>query len=150
MRNVPPISRSWTMFMCRPSSRQRAVTAAPSSGEPSFVVAVEHELEPLHEAAAADVADDRVAVRQLAQPGVQRLALPRAARRCPRLEDVHDGQADGATSGSQTWVVKNRYPRSKARSSISALVTTAASGRPAPSVLDSVRMSGTTPSCSKA
>ena len=55
-----------------------------------------------------------------------------------------------ATSGSDTCVVKKRYPASKARSSISALVTTAESGSPAPSVLESVRMSGTTPSCSNA
>ena len=30
MRKTPPIPGSWTMFMCRPSSRQCRVTAAPS------------------------------------------------------------------------------------------------------------------------
>ena len=66
------------------------------------------------------------------------------------LQHVEHGEADRASSGSATCVVKNKNPRSCAACSISALVSTAASGRPAPSVLDRVRMSGTTPSRSKA
>ena len=111
---------------------------------------VDDELEALQQPAAADVADRpcvpvlRAASRpsrryapSSAGPLVElRRAAARRARCCrPRRR-----------SGSDTCVVKNRKPRSWARCSISALVTTAASGSPAPSVLDRVRMSGTTPS----
>ena len=71
-----------------------------------MVVAVEHELEALHQPAAADVADDRVAVGQLAQAGVQQLAL----RRHARADAVGSSTSStvmptAATSGSETCVV---------------------------------------------
>ena len=97
IRNVPPMPGSCTTFMCRPSSRQRRVTAAPSSSRPCLVVAVDDQLEALQQATAADVADDLVPVAELA---AGRRAGTRPARRGPHvqlvaLQHVEHGVADG-------------------------------------------------------
>ena len=57
-------------------------------------LAVEHDLEALHQPAPADVADDGVAVLQLAQPGLQQVALGGDGGADAVLEDVEHGVAD--------------------------------------------------------
>ena len=112
-------------------------------------LAVEHDLQALHEPAPAHVADDRVPVLQLAQAGLQDLALGRDAGADAVLEHVEHGVAD---RGDERVVDVGRVEEEVALVGAGldlVVVTTAASASPAPSVLDIVMMSGTTPSRSK-
>ena len=107
MRNTPPMPRSAVMFIDRPSSKQRRVIAAPSSGLGFFDSLSVTTSRPDEQAPPAHVADAVVALAQLAEPGHQSCA----GLRRPRRETVAQRRPrspsgpTAAGSGSETCVV---------------------------------------------
>ena len=101
--------------MCRPSSEHRRVTAAPSrSASPSPLV---HQFQPDQQPAAAHVADHRGAARRARRARRAAASPSSGARRSSRSRPSTSRTVlpTAAGSGSLTWVVKNRNPRSWAR-----------------------------------
>ena len=96
MRNVPPIPGSCTMFMCRPSSTQRRVTAAPSRSAPPLGRSSDTSSTPDQQAPPPDVADHLVPQRELVQAAAQPVAELAGAQVEPvALQHVQHGVADG-------------------------------------------------------
>src|SRR5882757_8472078 len=110
-------------------------------------------VQPAIQAGGRDLGPEGVGRRLARLVGDQFHALQQAAARSTSpslLTTVSTVRATAAARGSDTCVVKNRNPRSWQTLSISSLVTTAATGSPAPRVFDSVSRSGMMPSCSNA
>ena len=153
MRNVPPmLAQLDDVHVQAELEAARGDRARRARASSALVSRSSTSSRPCMQAAAADVADDRRGgPASSRRPVAQQRAL-RAPRRAPtpscehvehRVADRGDQRVGRRASCRRGSRARGRAPRSRA------LVTTAASGRPAPSVLDSVRMSGTTPSRSK-
>ena len=98
--------RRAVMFIDSPSSKQRRVIAAPSSGAGFFDCLVGDDLQPDQQAAAAHVADAVVALAAAQQPGRSRApaCAARAASRSRTTISI-TFRPTAAGSGSETCVV---------------------------------------------
>ena len=150
MRIMPLEAPARTMF-ARQAELHRRIgrRIGDGAGVPAAGVG---ELDAHQQPAAAHVADAGMLLLQRAQAGGE--PRPRHARLLHQPVALHDLEHLQADRGGQRVVDMRRVEQEAARLGLARdrrrSVITADSGRPAPSVFDRVRMSGTTPSRSKA